>query len=117
VHFSVVVLYTVALWNLVQHVIWKYKLFPLDIDISEPNNPQVDNYKFNSFRTRAIVMTIFYFISLNLICVKDISGFRYIGIGNVIIYCFVLVVTFFTLKKIADHCTVLPDKEFLRSEK
>jgi hypothetical protein len=101
VHFSVVVLYTVALWNLVQHVIWKYKLFPLDINISDPSNPTVDNYEFNSFRTRAIVMAVFYFISLNLICVKDISGFRYIGIGNVIIYCFVLVVTFVCILKIS----------------
>ena len=74
-----------------QHVIYKYKLFPLDLEGTDASNITVINYGPNTMKTRAVVMSIIYLISLNLICVKDLSGFRYIGIANIFIYAFVMI--------------------------
>ena len=50
----------------------------------------VYNYAPDTFKVRGIILTILYFFSLNLTFVKDLSGMRYIGVANVVIYMFVM---------------------------
>ena len=40
-------------------------------------------------------MSILYAMTLNIICIKDLNGLRYINIINVAMYLFVMIVTYF----------------------
>ena len=59
--------------------------------MKDPEREIVDNYAPSTFKVRATILTILYFFSLNLTFVKDLSGMRYVGVANVLIYLFVMV--------------------------